>query len=505
MSVDLLDVLHPLTISINNMDVSAYYETGSLAATLTIGQELDTCTLALQDFDGGLGVIVPWDEVRVIEHGYEQDLFTGYVVAVTQTPQAGGVLVWELTCLDEGVLAQKIIIDETYTSTLTGVIMQDLCAKYMPWLDRTSKVAAGSVQSVRFDRKTLAEAFKTLADLDGYEFWVKSQTLHYLPPGQTDPAPFGLSDAGNADYVARFPCDARSLRITRDGIDVRNRVVVHGGMRASDPVTEVFTGNGVQSAFTVTHAPVHVFITVLVAGESKRFGREFIDDPARFAILTNWQHGMVKFDLPPALGVEIQVVYTYQNPVRVTVVDDQSALLYCPPGLVDYFTYAHVDGSLTTDDAADTAARAILAQYAYEHVSGEAAVQRLGILAGQRLQITDATLGYASAEFLVQSCQIEEIQPGIFRTSLRFGNRQPSFVDAVRGLAGGAGGIAAGASGGQGDILQAPSDLRQPTGYMYVTLADGEKVLVPVYHQLIGTGQLDYSKAQNSQYIPLGL
>lgn len=502
---DLLDVLHPLTILINNMDVSLYYETGSFAATLTIGQELDTCSFQLRNSWGNLGVIVPWDEVRIVEQGYGQDLFTGYVVSATQTPEPGGVLLWDLTCLDEGVIAQKIIIDETYTNTLTGTIMRDLCAKYLPWIDATSKVAAGTAQSVRFDRKTLAEAFKMLADLDGYEYWIKSGTLHYLPPDMTDAAPFGLADANNIDMVSRFPCDARSVRITRDGIDVRNRVVVHGGMRASDPVTEMFHGDGVKTVFTVTHAPVHVFITVLVAGESKRFGREFIDDPARFAILTNWQHGTVTFDTPPAVGVEIQIVYTYQNPVRVTVIDDQSALLYCPPGLVNYFTYVHVDGALTTDDAADTTARAILAQYAYERVSGEAAVTRLGILAGQRMLLTDGTLGYVNAEFLVQSCQIEEIEPGVFRTGVRFGNRLPSFIDAVRGLAGGAGGIAAGAAGGQGDILQAPADLRQPTGYMYVTLADGEKVLVPVYHQLIGTGQLDYSKTQNSQYIPLGL
>ena len=498
---DLLDISHWITLRINGVDVTAYYVTLSLTITRTLGAELDTCRFSLYDYNGRLGAVAGWDEVLITESGYGATLFAGFVVSAAQESRSGGVLAWELTALDKGVLFQKIEVNAIYANLTSAAIISDLITTYAPWVDATTHVATGMTRSERFERKSLLDCLKVLAEADHYTWWLDDTVLWYMPETTALPAPFGLASAPEADYVTSYPLLAESLRVERDYMDVRNKVVVHGGMRASDPLTDVFTGDGVTTEFVTTMKPINVFIAIYLNQVSVRFGREYIDDPTRYDILTNWNHGIVRFATAPPAGAEIQVIYTYENPLRVTVTDLASALLYCP-SVVNYFEYVHVDPALVTETAAENVALAVLAQYAYERVYGKVAIDRLGLLPGQIVAITDSTLGWSAAAYLIQSCQIEEVQPTIFRTTVSFGNRLPTFTDALLGLAGAAGGVAAGASGGQGDILNNPLDLRQPTGYQYIQIGSGEYILVPVFHQLIGNG-LDFSDANNSAYLAL--
>lgn len=506
---NLLDPLLPIRVTINNVDVTAFYRSRSLQISLTLGADADTCRVALEDYNGTLGAVAGWDELRVTEQGYGTTLFAGFVVAAQQKPLAGGGVLWSLTATDKGALLQKVTVTANYTAKFGGAIVRSLAATYAPWLDLTHVAAGVKARDLRFDRVALSDAFKKLAELDGYDWWVDDTALWYIPQAQALAAPFALADGLNCQpvngaYTTRYPYLKDSLEVSRDYVDIRNRVIVHGGTRASPPQTELFTADGVKQEFPVVHAPVNVYIAIYIDGFPQRFGREYIDDPTQYDILTNWQHGVVKFASAPAAGKVIQVIYTYDDPLRVTVTDATSAALYCPPELA-YFDYMHVDGALASETACEAAALEILAKYAYEQVYGGIGAPKLGLKPGQMLKITDGALAWVDAEYLIRSATIREVANKVFATDVRFGNRQPSLLDAMLGLAGASGGVAAGASGGQGDILQAPKDLRQPTGYQYIQTAGGEWVLVPVYHQLVGTGMLDYSDANNSQYVGLAL
>ncbi len=498
---DLLDPLLPIKVYINSMDVTAYYVSRSLALSLTLGQDVDTCRLALHD-SGGLGAVAGWDELRVTELGYGTTLFAGYVVTAKQSVLEGQQLLWDLTASDKGALLQKIMVTATFTAAFGGAIITALAASYASWLNVTHVAVGIQARDINFDRLSLADCIKKLAELDGYEWWVEDNDLWYVPQTYAPAAPFRLADGLNwRGQTGVAPYLANSLQIDRDYVDVRNRVIVHGGTRASEPQTEIFTGDGTTTTFYLTHGDINVYITIYLNGAPQRFGREYIDDARGYPVLTNWQHGYVKFATAPAVGAAIQVVYTYNDPLRVTVTDTASAALYCPAEL-PYFDYIHVDGTLVTESACEAAALEIISKYAYEQVYGAVTVPKLGLKPGQVVQITDSTLGWSAASYLIRAANIREVRNKVFETQVRFGNRKPSLLDAMLGLAGAPGGVAAGASGGQGDILSPPIDLRQPTGYQYVELANGERILVPVYHQLVGTGQLDFSDANNSQYHP---
>lgn len=493
----LLDANHTFTITVNGADVTRYLTGSSLRIQTVLGAELDTCTFDLEDYDNALGAITSWLPVTV-EDESANVLFAGYAAQVrAQLGPGGGHLIWTLTCLDYGVLLQKRIVDSTFTETTAASMIGTLVAAELgaAGYDGATYVATGGTYTMRFDRRTLFDCIQELASKDEYIWWVDTdKALHYIAEASATAAPFAIAPLASCDWSTTFPAQG-ALSVEEDASDIRNAVAVHGGVTTSDPLTEFFVGDGVTTDFTVSHAPINATNAVLVNGAVQETGRDFIDDPTKFAVLINWSYGVLKFADPPAAGAAIQIVYTYDEAVRVTVNDAASQATY------GVHEYVHVDPAIASEAEATFVAEAILRRYKNPTTSGRLTVERLGLAAGQKLSITNTALGWTAREFIIQSATTSVSRKGV-QTDVQFGTREPSLLQVLRGVAGSAGGIATGGIGsGAGTALGERLDLRQPTGYQFLSEPDsGVSWLVPVYNVTVGDGILDFSDEDNSGY-----
>lgn len=493
----LLDTAHTLTITIAGVDVGAWLVTGSLRITTVLGAELDSCNFELEDY-GGLGPVTSWAEVIVTDETATK-LFAGYAATVTSQVIQAGYLRWSITALDYGVMFQKRIVDRAFVDTHAGTIIDTLVQDELTGYDSTTYVSAGKEYSIRFDRRTLFDCIKDLADKDGFQWWVDvDKKLHYLLETDGAEAPFAIADVTACNWTTTFPVSGPNLSVEEDATDIRNDVTVHGGVAISQPVTENFIANGTQVNFIVSQTPINAVGVVTLDGVVQTVGRDYIDDPAKFNCMVNWTYGKIMFADPPAAGVSVSVTYTYDDPVRSVVQDLASQALY---GRQEYI---HVDPAIADESHADMLATAILQRYRYPDVRGRLTVERAGLAAGQQLAITCAALGWTNEVFMIQQCVLTQKRGGLLVCDVQFGGREPSLLDALRGIAGGSGGVAAGGIGsGAGTALGQRLDLRQPTAYQYIEDVTGARYLVPVYNVTVGSGELDLSDADSSGYVAL--
>lgn len=133
---------------------------------------------------------------------------------------------------------------EVYTNTEISAIVNDIFDKYTSGLTRTNvQVTSVVLPRINFNQVSVYDAFKRLADLAEYIFYVDvNKDLHFMPRAS---ASTGLT-LNNANII-----DAR-FKITRDGI--YNRVWVYGDRYLTAAPIEVFTPSG-GSVFPLQKKP----------------------------------------------------------------------------------------------------------------------------------------------------------------------------------------------------------------------------------------------------------
>jgi hypothetical protein len=472
----LLETDKTVKITINSVDRSANYRTGTIHIHTTLGAEVDTCQFELEDTDGTLPAFTGWLDV-LVEDETGADLFGGVIVNAIPKHQPGGDrLIWAISCVDYSALMQTKVVDGIYVGETAADILDDLFTTYLPEIDATTHVATGGTRTMRFDRVTLFDAVKMLADVDGYLWWVDaSKNLHYIAPGSAAAAPFNVGDAENSDYAAIYPYLDGTLTVDYDDREIRNRVIVHGGTYASGQTTDTFSGDDTTETFTLTNRPLRSIIAVLVGGAAQAVGRDWIDNPANFDVLVNYNYGTLTWATPPPTGTDnITVIYTYDISIRVTRNDSASQTAY---GRV--FEFVHIDRSIGSEAQAEALADAILNAYAGRRTYGSFSVQMPGLAPGQEIEITDTAMGWSAEAFIIQSVTLTEPVVGVFELRVAFGDREPGFTAIARGFGGGAGGAAvggAGTGGGGGgqaayDVPASPGGLEhvnQSLGIIYV-------------------------------------
>lgn len=395
-----LDDVHTFTLTVGGNDVTKYLIRASLQVTDALTSEVDTCTFTLEDTDGACSVS-EWDEV-VLTDETSTRVFAGYTTYVRRRAVRGAVEQIECRCQDYSVLLKGVQVNAAYTDMTDAAIIADMFASLVSGdgFDVTTYVSAsGTLDHIRFNRTNLLEAMRQLADRTGYDWYVDyDKCLHYFDPtsGAAD-APFDLADAGQADYVSKFPMSGEGLELEVDGQDIRNRVYVYGGMYEAPPFTQRWTADGVMQEFWLAYQPVTIY-SITVDGVAQTFGVDFVDNPNSYDCLVNYQEKVIRFyQSAPASGAEVACVYSYKVPIAVRVQDNDSYTLYGR-----WFDYTVVDPKIRTIEEAKEVGRAILADYATAQVTARARVERMGLRSGMRVQVWDAVLGINGTEYLIQ-------------------------------------------------------------------------------------------------------
>lgn len=277
--------------------------------------------------------------------------------------------------------------------------------------------------------ETVAQVIDRLAKQLGWVWRVDGQAVLYFGDSELDVTPFNVSDGDNADYNQYYPARAGTFMLAgMSGMDVRNRVVIHGGAMASDQINELLYANNIDRIYQLAHRNL-IDITVLVNGAVVADGTVWWNTFDDRIVLVNYAEGWIWFVEDFLIqGDTIQVLYRYWIGLEYTQRDETSI-----NQRRQVLTYEISDPSITSEEQAQELATQVLADYSGGRCTGSFEVWRLGLRAGQNVKLKFP--GYGIDEGFVirkMNCRIDASNTGLV-VACEFGSRQMPLSQAVAG------------------------------------------------------------------------
>jgi hypothetical protein len=458
-----LDIEHTFTLTVAGTDRWGFCIRRSLTMTDAEGGQIDTLDCELEDATDVL-TVTEWQEVIWTADGATK-LFGGYVVKVTPSVSGGTGRKWALRCESYATRLNRCPrLRVTYVNTTPGAIVAALfTAAGLTDFDTATHVTAGSsLPSFVTDGEALPKILDRLAliqsDIAGADWvWrIDADKKVWFGPSSSDTAPFSVTDAASADYVNSFPVNAEPTKEV-DATGIINRVTVRGGAAPSADTTETFSGDGATVRFAVAHRPIRDIVCITVGGVLQSHGVDWYDTfGGGYDCLVDYADGIVRWPdgSPPAAGTN-NISVTYRYDVAVTSVRTDAAS-FAQYGL--YFDYEVQDSTILDQATAERIGDAILDAYAFGVVGGTFDVWRLGIRAGQRVQVEYSALGLTGYYVARQVTTVLDPGGDGVICTVRFGGYSDSFSAAVGGGSTGSGDVGGG-SGGQGGYQTVPTPL----------------------------------------------
>lgn len=476
----LLDVSHAWQLVVDGTDRWQNTIDGSLAWTEYEAGEVGTLRVILKETGAALGV-TEWQEI-ILKDG-STAIWGGYIVNATPLSDRMGNsnrLTWEISAESYvTILNRTPRVRKTWYGETPGAILDELFDLALDdggdpptqtEFDTTTYVSAGAFSediSFTTNGEKLTDTIDRLALLAGFVWWIGADKKVHFGAASASTAPYGIKLAGDADYSGFFPPNANTVNARIDATDIRNQITVNGGMRVSSVQTENFTGDGATLVFKVAYFPIVEVVSVTVGGVAQSFGTDWYHSFDDYDCLVNYSHGTVRWDTGNAPPDEdlITIKYRHGQRVIVQVSDATSIATYGRT-----FSYEITDNSITSATAATAVANAMLDEYAYGILTGSFDVNRLGIKAGQRVQIEYTALGLTG---YYQARQVTGmIRPGgLVTLAVRFGGRRARLSNALQGNVGG-GPINGGKIGGGGATEDTPGATAKDQYGLQLTVPD---------------------------------
>lgn len=405
-----------LSVTVDGVDVTEHLYHAEQTATLPDGPEIGRATITLRYDVEAAGVSInDWGEV-VIKAGASSANVTvwgGYVTRRTYEPASdagGAVAIVTLDCQSYAVrLATTEPIEASYNSAsidpLTDeVVVDDLVSQYLPSFYDASLIGGTDfdLDYIAFAGDNLRQALQKITGLSRKEYGVTpAKKFYYRDRGGGTTYAYQLSD--NPNETTTFPMRGKPVYDV-DAVDRRNKIRVIGGWTYSEIITDSFTGTGAQTNFTLTYKPALV-INITVSGVDQKIGIDFVDDPADFDVLVNYDTKAIKFTTAPANSAPIKAYYRYS--VRPEVEVEDTASITAMGGTLWAPTLRDDSLSGTADAAA--AGSAYLAQYGTTLYRAQATTVHSGTAGGTvvpwtpggNVSVKASALGLASATQLV--------------------------------------------------------------------------------------------------------
>lgn len=386
-------------VTINAVDRTTSVVFNSLKKTDHLNQQIDLLEFSIRKYGALTYVPTLGHEVVVTRDG--QTIFGGVIVRITEGVEAGKILTYRVECNDYSQYLKRQLVTERYEEMTVAEIIDDLVDNYTTdGFTQAGVVGGQEIESISFNRLTVADCLQKLADALSYVWYVDyDKDIHFFPKN-AESAPFALSDAsGNYIYD--------SLQIVEDLTQVRNSVLVQGGeARSTSPRTELFSGDGARVQFALSNKFASL-PDVTVGGVPQTVGVEYLDDDASFDCMWNFNEKYVRFTAgnEPGAGtnnVEVEGIYLY--PIVVSVPAPASQ------GVFGVYEFAITDKSIRSQDEAIERALAELTSYQSQLYEGQFRTYEDGLRSGQVIQINSTQRGKA-IDVLIQSVRARMRDP----------------------------------------------------------------------------------------------
>ncbi len=411
------------TLTIGGVDVTAMIDITTLKITSALSDRVDE--LDVDVVDSALSLAIANEQEVICTDASGNRLFGGWVAGI-QRDYEGRTRRWAVKAREYGIILDQRRINRIYESTADNTAIADFMSAYVPEISTGGVTFIANLDKKQFARHTAREALQAIADYTGGEFYVDYlKVLHYFAPGAVT-APYALSDV--PDYAASYPYHNWTYEV--DSSQLKNRVIVLGGVYEAAPLTEVFTGDGATTVFTTAH-PKPAPQSVTVAGANVVVGMVSVNHYADgYGVLVDDVKKTWTFAVAPAAGAAIDLTYRYQAPVQVQVVSYGSYAQYGR-----YYDGFINDSGLLSQQAALDRGQTELAEYAFAREIAKCRVTQPGLRAGQVVSVTSALDSLSAHPMLVQKVTTKGLGGGLFEYELELGNYNPDLLMQVLGIA----------------------------------------------------------------------
>jgi hypothetical protein len=334
-------------------------------------------------------------------------IFGGVVDSVEEVPLGGlSPLVWHtLSCVDWHYLAQKRLVLYAVTATATDAAVRYILTNYLAAEGITEGyIEPGpELEEIALNYVSADAALAKLAEASNFVWFIDENKALYFCSRTTYAADWSLD---NSDI------ERDSLKMTIGNPKYRNRQYVMGAYAETALQTEQFLGDGTQTSFTCGY-PINRISTLTVDGAPQSVGLKGLDTGY------NWYYsnGSETFTqdsagtkVPAGQVIEIQYYGLFK---KLAMQEDNTEILAnqaregVGTGIVESIL---TDESLSSGDAADEYANAMLSEYAVEGKRISYKTRRAGLAAGVR----QACL--SEGDFLITSLDISESNDLIYYT-----------------------------------------------------------------------------------------
>lgn len=434
-----------LTLTIGGTDFLPRYKTNSSQVTSQIQNQGDTFLFSLVIKSGGT---LPQTGQEVVFKDGSRFLFGGYLSRLTPVEYGIGKLIeYQCEATDYTYLLVNKNVQETYTNQTLGFIVADLLTKYVAsgyGLTHVNTAAGPTVATVTFNHIPLRQCFEKLAKLTNYVWYLDYQKdVHFFDPNNAPIAPEKVSDTS---------ANIEQLAINSDVSQVRNNIVLQGGISESANFQDIFIGDAQARGWVLTNTVVTMVSIELDTGSgyvSKVVGKEGVDDESISYFMYVPDRGSFRMAVgspTPAVGNKIRVTYTYPLAILTTVQDAGSVIfMMALEGGDGIHSYTITDSTLVS--LAQAKARGIqeLAAFSLPILEGQF-VTRTGLLAagsffapGQAITVNFPSWGISTDTIFIIQKVVTTISEGLsgleYHYTVFFGGRMLGVSDFLLALA----------------------------------------------------------------------
>lgn len=387
------------TITIGGTDRTAKVVWNKLRYRDNLNQQVDTLSFTTRRV--GSDTFVPAVGQEVVLARNSSNLFGGVILRVSEEVRASQIIEYSVECVDYSQYLKRKLVTKRYTATTVAAIIADLVTTYTSdGITATNATSTLAIDSISFNRLTVAECLQKLADAVSYVWYVDaSKDIHFFAKN-TELAAFNLSDTSQ-NYIYD------SLSIVEDLSQIKNSVLVQGGETESASTrTEYHNGDGTRLQFPLSNK-FSSLPTVNVGGVTKTVGVEYLDDDASFQCMWNYNEKYLRFTAgnTPAAGTNnIETTQKYLYPIVVQVPAPASQVAY------GTYEFAITDKSIRSQDEAIARATAELEGYKNQIYEGEFRTYNDGLRSGQVLNINSTQRG-RNVDVLIQSVSAVMFDP----------------------------------------------------------------------------------------------
>lgn len=369
-----------LTLTIGGANFLPQYQTNSAKITENLLNQGNTMTMRIVK---KAAQTAPAIGKEIIFKDGSRFLFGGFITRLRPVEYGvGQLIVYELEASDYTFLLVNKLAQSTYENMTLGAIVADLLATYIaPGYGITGNhVAAGpTIVTVNFNHISMRQAFENLYKITGYVWWVDYQKdVHFVDPGTAAPAPETITDA--------VPGNHETVVIVNDNTQVRNSIVVEGGIQESNNYAQVILGDANAREWVLVYPVVTMVSVELDTGSGyvvKTVGVDPKDDEASFYAMYSPDRGSLRISTgqtTPGATHKLRVTFTYPLPV-ITIVQSAPSItaLKAIEGGDGVHAWTIQDTTIVSNAQAKQRALKELDQFANPTISGTF-VTRTGLL-----------------------------------------------------------------------------------------------------------------------------